>query len=352
MCYPNWRQDEAAAEQRADDDRRDCVNGWRHYQKQAEAIVSDGEPIAINRRINAAYAQLWLDDRRFQWAGLAAFASKQVGCGLLHAADMIGRSNRQRDAYRQWERTSSLSANGIRDARGTPFRRTAERSNPTRARGKLAVRYCAGRSLMTIRKMGWAGRIAGGTLALATLWGVFAALRPVDEVVMTIDEPYEQVRRHSRSSLPILTQDNSINLYVRRPAVFRFNDVQYGFVTPAAKFLSLFADEHGKVRTVTLSPQTETLPLDATMAILLDLQRQLTQGGWRQILVATHPPMTDTPEAKARMRANRAPQTFWLAGDKYQVSIDVRRFIHENRPADERYLITLQVSGPPLLEDW
>ncbi|WP_063547669.1 DUF2515 family protein [Burkholderia territorii] len=107
ICYPDWREEEAAARQRAEDDQRDCVNGWRYYQKQAEAIVSDGDPMSINRRINAAYAQLWLDDRRFQWAGLAAFASKQVGCGLLHAADMIARSNRQRDAYQRWERASS-----------------------------------------------------------------------------------------------------------------------------------------------------------------------------------------------------------------------------------------------------
>ena len=107
ICYPNWREDEAAAKQRAENDRQDCVNCWRHYQKLAESIVSGGDPISINRRINAAYAQLWLDDRQFQWAGLAAFASKQVGCGLMNAADMIGKSNRQRNAYQQWERTSS-----------------------------------------------------------------------------------------------------------------------------------------------------------------------------------------------------------------------------------------------------
>ncbi|VVM55270.1 hypothetical protein PS639_00995 [Pseudomonas fluorescens] len=71
-----------------------CQNLWRGYQQRAEAIVAPGgvliaDPKARNRAINAAYARLWLDDRRFQWAGLAAFASKQVGCGLLHAADSI-----------------------------------------------------------------------------------------------------------------------------------------------------------------------------------------------------------------------------------------------------------------------
>ncbi|MGU7784526.1 flagellar biosynthesis sigma factor [Burkholderia sp. PU8-34] len=188
--------------------------------------------------------------------------------------------------------------------------------------------------------------------ALALIWEGLAAIRPVDEVVLTIGEPYEQVRQQSRSTLPIATQDNSINLYVKRPAALRFSDTQYGFVTPAAKFLSIYADTHGKVWSVTLSPQVETLPLDATMAILLDLQNQLRRGGWHPILVARHPPIADTPETRARMRSNLSPQAFWLAGDKYQVSIDVRRFIHENRPEDERYLITLQLTGPPLMEDW
>jgi hypothetical protein len=107
ICYPNWKEEEAAAKKRAEDDKQDCFNCWRVYQKKAEAIVSVDDPIVRNRRINAAYAQLWLDDHRFQWAGLAAFASKQVGCGLLNAAEMIDKSNRQRGAYQQWDKTSS-----------------------------------------------------------------------------------------------------------------------------------------------------------------------------------------------------------------------------------------------------
>ena len=71
-----------------------CACLWRHYQREAEDIVAPGgvliaDPVERNRAINAAYARLWLHDSRFQWAGLAAFASKQVGCGLLHAADSI-----------------------------------------------------------------------------------------------------------------------------------------------------------------------------------------------------------------------------------------------------------------------
>jgi uncharacterized Zn-binding protein involved in type VI secretion len=80
-----------------------CENLWRGYQQRAEAIVAPGgrllaDPRARNRAINAAYARLWLDDRRFQWAGLAAFASKQVGCGLLHATDSIEKIQAQHEA--------------------------------------------------------------------------------------------------------------------------------------------------------------------------------------------------------------------------------------------------------------
>nr|WP_248295184.1 hypothetical protein [Paraburkholderia sp. UYCP14C] len=106
-CYPNWKVEEAAAKKRADDDRQNCIDCWQHFQRQAEATVGADDPIARNRRINAAYAGLWLDDRRFQWAGLAAFASKQVGCGLLNAADVIRKSNQQRNDYQQWDRSSS-----------------------------------------------------------------------------------------------------------------------------------------------------------------------------------------------------------------------------------------------------
>ncbi len=69
VCYPNWKVEEAAARKRAEDDKQDCIDWWRFYQKQAEAIVAVGDPVARNRRINAAYATLWLETRRF--SGLA-----------------------------------------------------------------------------------------------------------------------------------------------------------------------------------------------------------------------------------------------------------------------------------------
>lgn len=93
-----------------------CSCLWRIYQREAEEIVApDGvliaDPVERNRAINAAYARLWLHDPRFQWAGLAAFASKQVGCGLLHAADsveLIRDEHEARQSLRESRRESGL----------------------------------------------------------------------------------------------------------------------------------------------------------------------------------------------------------------------------------------------------
>lgn len=85
-----------------------CENLWRGYQQRAEAIVAPRgrlivDPKSRNSAINAAYANLWLGDQRFQWAGLAAFASKQVGCGLLHAADSMEKIQREYQAKKRRE---------------------------------------------------------------------------------------------------------------------------------------------------------------------------------------------------------------------------------------------------------
>jgi hypothetical protein len=75
---------------------------WGTFQVEAENILTidgslEGNERERNKRINAAYAKLWLADNRFQWAGLAAFASKQVGCGLLHPAETIAKNRRERE---------------------------------------------------------------------------------------------------------------------------------------------------------------------------------------------------------------------------------------------------------------
>jgi len=95
-----------------------CEGVWRVFQREAEEVVAPGgtliaDPIERNRAINAAYARLWLHEPRFQWAGLAAFASKQVGCGLLHAAGSVDGVQAEYDAGQRLLAGSSVSSSGI-----------------------------------------------------------------------------------------------------------------------------------------------------------------------------------------------------------------------------------------------
>jgi hypothetical protein len=88
---------------------------WTTFQKEAEDVIKvNGEFIKDdterNRRINAAYAKLWLADNRFQWAGLAAFASKQVGCGLLHARQLSEKNKDELKAVVNWAGSSTEAA--------------------------------------------------------------------------------------------------------------------------------------------------------------------------------------------------------------------------------------------------
>lgn len=88
---------------------------WMTFQQEAEDIVKVNgafieDDTARNKRINAAYARLWLADHRFQWAGLAAFASKQVGCGLLHAQRLSEKSRDDLRTVVNWAGSSTEAA--------------------------------------------------------------------------------------------------------------------------------------------------------------------------------------------------------------------------------------------------
>lgn len=64
-----------------------CEALWAAYQKEAEGIISPAgdDHRHRNHLINGAYADLYLRNSKFVWAGLAAYASKQVGCAMDHS---------------------------------------------------------------------------------------------------------------------------------------------------------------------------------------------------------------------------------------------------------------------------
>jgi hypothetical protein len=200
---------------------------------------------------------------------------------------------------------------------------------------------------MEIRKLGSRWYLACLGLGLTVICGIYATTQPVDEVVLSIGEPYEQVRQQSRSTLPAIEPNAHWGGYVSRPARLRFVDRQYGFVSPVAKFLVVNYDNKGNVDSVTLSPQVATLHLDDAMAILVDLQDQLRRGGWKPFRVNRSPPIEDTRITRAQIRRCDAPTSYWQGGANYQVLLNIRCFRSDNRPNDERYLITLDL-GPPV----
>ena len=73
-----------------------CADLWDQYKKEAENVIAKaGDDVRErNKIISGAYADLYMKNPKLKWAGLAAYASKQVGCGMDHAKKMsaIGRA--------------------------------------------------------------------------------------------------------------------------------------------------------------------------------------------------------------------------------------------------------------------
>jgi hypothetical protein len=70
----------------------DCKAEWEEAEKQTKKIARETDPIKRNKVISAAYAKAYKETPHLQWFGAAAFASKQVGCGMVHARDVSNSS--------------------------------------------------------------------------------------------------------------------------------------------------------------------------------------------------------------------------------------------------------------------
>lgn len=68
----------------------DCVDAWKQVDGEADAILNKNkDPVKRNKDINAEYAKMYLEDPKLEWMGAAAFASKQVGCGIKDAKRFV-----------------------------------------------------------------------------------------------------------------------------------------------------------------------------------------------------------------------------------------------------------------------
>ena len=70
-----------------EDVKAECKALWKKYDDEAKAIIAPagGDHQLRNKIISGAYSKLYLSDPCFVWAGLAGYASKQVGCALATA---------------------------------------------------------------------------------------------------------------------------------------------------------------------------------------------------------------------------------------------------------------------------
>jgi hypothetical protein len=64
----------------------DCKAGWVDAERRMNVISKETDPLKRNTMISAAYAKAYVETPHLEWFGAAAFASKQVGCGMAHAS--------------------------------------------------------------------------------------------------------------------------------------------------------------------------------------------------------------------------------------------------------------------------
>ncbi|MDE1167580.1 MAG: hypothetical protein PW845_19955 [Pseudomonas sp.] len=165
------------------------------------------------------------------------------------------------------------------------------------------------------------------------------------EIALVIGEPYEAMRKRSSAAIGPAIPGYAWFAVPKSDARLRFNDPQYGFLTPMARFFTVTFDDE-LIDGVRMSPQVEPLLLDDALNVVLDLQEQWRKAGWTPTR-KDFPPIADTPDWRTQLRNKRKNgKTYWHAGDQYQAMLIIGRFHDVKRPDEERYLISLQLATP------
>ena len=108
-----------------------CTAGWAKVDAEVAKIDGMTDVRARNRAISASYADLYRASPDLKWAGAAAFASKQVGCGMDTAHTYLDDYPGGVEAA---SRDSAMSGTGI-----DPVTLTLYDARETLAAGNLAV---------------------------------------------------------------------------------------------------------------------------------------------------------------------------------------------------------------------
>jgi hypothetical protein len=199
----------------------------------------------------------------------------------------------------------------------------------------------------------------GAALLLMAVLLVLAMSRLVESlsqepvIALEMGGTYATLRKHSSVAFSPKVPGRVWMGLPKTDARLRLIDPQYEFVTPRARFFTVVFDDD-IVSSIRISPQVEPLLLDDALKVVLDLQHQWSESGWRVAGRQRFPPFADTPEWRAQLRdVNRGGSVYWKADKKYQVLMHMHRFDYDKRPDEERYLITLSIGKPwtPFAED-
>ncbi|NUU34066.1 hypothetical protein [Pseudomonas sp. C2B4] len=199
------------------------------------------------------------------------------------------------------------------------------------------------------RGFGWRCGASLVLLAVLTWAAIHQLTQPLwdePEIVLEIGGKYEDLRRNSSAAFspPIRGQ-----IWFGIPKVdarLRFVDPQFGFITPAARYFAVGFNNNA-VYSLRMSPQIEPLLIDDALKVVLDLQEQWRAKGWVAKGLRNNPTIADTPEWRAYLRKGILHgQSYWQAGEKYQVRVSLGRFKDYRNPTEERYLISLALAKP------
>jgi hypothetical protein len=174
----------------------------------------------------------------------------------------------------------------------------------------------------------------------------------VPEVALKLFEPWEDMRKRSSAEIHAISGEEVGSSWFRVipfDARLRFADSHYGFVTPRAKFFTI-GFNRAKVTNVRMSPQVEALVLDDALKVVIDLQDQWRNGGWKPFDTKHMPLFADTPQWRKDLEDCKTNTTFWLVPGLYQTQLDIACFDDANHPNEKRYLITLELSQPYVKE--
>ncbi|CBJ80452.1 hypothetical protein; putative exported protein [Xenorhabdus bovienii str. Jollieti] len=180
-------------------------------------------------------------------------------------------------------------------------------------------------------------------LGLASVY-LYHSFSDKPEIALVIGEPYEAMWQRSSADIAPKYPNNIGFNTPKTDARLRFTDPKYGFVTPPARFFVVRYTD-GIINSVRMSPQIEPLLYNDAIKIVLDLQDQWRKTGWK--LTKGYHSLVNTPELHDSLRKMKGTgMTFWQAGDKYQIMLNIARFKDDRHPDEERYLITLAIATP------